>query len=71
VIDGPEQGKGVGRAAVRTLVEWLARCEGCREVRLSYHPDNLVAAGLYASPGFQSTEVSSGDEAVAGLSVAT
>lgn len=69
VIDGTEQGKGVGRAAVRTLTEWLARRVGCRELRLSYHPDNAVAARLYASVGFQPTEVASGDEVVASLSV--
>ncbi|MEU0407577.1 GNAT family N-acetyltransferase [Streptomyces griseorubiginosus] len=69
VIDGPEQGKGVGRAAVRTLVDWLARREGCQELRLSYHPDNTAAARLYASLGFRPTGASSGDEVVAGLSV--
>lgn len=69
VIDGAEQGKGVGRAAVRTLMGWLARREGCRELRLSYHPDNTVAAKLYASLGFQPMEVASGDEVVAGLPV--
>ncbi len=69
VIDGTEQGKGVGRAAVRTLMEWLAQRESCRELRLSYHPDNAVAARLYASVGFQPTAVSSGDEVVASLSV--
>ncbi|MFD9883409.1 GNAT family N-acetyltransferase [Streptomyces alboflavus] len=69
LIDGPEQGKGVGRAAVRTLMAWLAEREGCRELRLSYHPDNAVAAGLYNSLGFQTTSDSSGDEVVAGLPV--
>jgi diamine N-acetyltransferase len=69
VIDGPEQGNGVGRAAVRTLMEWLAQREDCRELRLSYHPDNTVAAKLYASLGFQPTEALSGDEVVASLSV--
>lgn len=69
LIDGTEQGKGVGRAAVRTLMEWLAQRESCRELRLSYHPDNAVAARLYASLGFQPTADSSGDEVVAALSV--
>ncbi|MFM9441170.1 GNAT family N-acetyltransferase [Streptomyces acidiscabies] len=69
VIDGAEQGRGIGRAAVRTLMEWLARREDCRELRLSFHPDNTVAARLYASVGFRPTGVASGDEVVAGLSV--
>ena len=68
VIDGPEQGQGVGRAAVRTLMKWLARRKGCQELRLSYHPANAVAASLYASVGFQPTADSSGDEVVASLS---
>lgn len=69
VIDGTEQGRGVGRAAVRTLMKWLAQREGCQELRLSYHPDNAVAASLYASVGFQPTAGSSGDEVVASLSL--
>ncbi|MFK8906130.1 GNAT family N-acetyltransferase [Streptomyces sp. YS-3] len=69
VIDAPEQGKGIGRAAVRTLTEWLARREDCRELRLSYHPDNTVAAKLYASVGFQPTAATSGDEVIARLTV--
>lgn len=69
LIDGTEQGKGVGRAAVRTLMEWLAQRQDCRELRLSYHPDNAVAARLYASVGFQPTDIASGDEVVASLSV--
>ena len=67
VIDGTEQGQGGGRAAVRTLMKWLAQHEGCQELRLSYHPDNAVAASLYASAGFQPTAGSSGDEVVASL----
>ncbi|MGV9706724.1 GNAT family N-acetyltransferase [Streptomyces sp. NPDC003483] len=69
VIDGTQQGNGVGRAAIRTLMDWLARREDCQELRLSYHPDNAVAARLYASVGFRPTEDSSGDEVVAGLRV--
>ncbi|WP_416986682.1 GNAT family N-acetyltransferase [Streptomyces sp. T028] len=67
LIDGTEQGKGVGGAAVRTVVQWLSRREDCRELRLSYHPDNAVAAGLYASVGFRPTAEVSGDEVVASL----
>ncbi|MEE3920111.1 GNAT family N-acetyltransferase [Micromonospora sp. BRA006-A] len=38
VIDAAEQGRGLGRATVRTLADWLA--EAGRPIRLSYHPDN-------------------------------
>ncbi|KKK05948.1 GNAT family N-acetyltransferase [Micromonospora sp. HK10] len=65
VIDGAEQGRGVGRAAVATLAEWLA-AQG-RPVRLSYHPDNLAAAALYRSLGFRPTGAMEDDEVVAEL----
>ncbi|WP_240137023.1 GNAT family N-acetyltransferase [Streptomyces sp. MUM 178J] len=68
VIDGPEQAKGLGRAAVRTLIAWLAQQDGCEAIRLSYHPDNAAAARLYTSLGFQPADASEGDEVVAELS---
>ncbi|MFI5753278.1 GNAT family N-acetyltransferase [Streptomyces sp. NPDC051644] len=46
LIDGAEQGKGVGRAAARTLMGWLADRDDCRVLRLSYHPDNAAAGHL-------------------------
>lgn len=55
LVDGPEQGKGLGRAAVRTLAGWLARREGCEVIRLSYEPGNTAAARLYTSLGFRPT----------------
>lgn len=67
VIDGAEQGKGVGRAAVRTLMGWLAERSDCRELRLSYHPENAAAEHLYSSLGFRPVPGSEGDEVVAGL----
>ncbi|MFC9430378.1 GNAT family N-acetyltransferase [Streptomyces sp. NPDC056987] len=71
LIDGPEQGKGVGRAVARTLMAWLAAREDCRVLRLSYHPDNTVARELYASLGFRPTETDEGDEVVAEVSADT
>ncbi|MFE4171501.1 GNAT family N-acetyltransferase [Streptomyces sp. NPDC056909] len=68
LIDGAEQGKGVGRAAARTLMGWLAGHEDCRVLRLSYHPDNAAAGHLYASLGFEPTAAVEGDEIVAELS---
>ncbi|MFE7134723.1 GNAT family N-acetyltransferase [Streptomyces sp. NPDC057638] len=68
LIDAGAQGTGVGRAAVRTLMRWLAERADCQELRLSYEPDNTVAAALYSSLGFRATEESEGDEVVASLS---
>ncbi|MFI6132282.1 GNAT family N-acetyltransferase [Micromonospora sp. NPDC051141] len=65
VIDAAEQGRGLGRATVRTLAGWLA--EAGRPIRLSYHPDNTVAAALYTSLGFHPTGAVEDDELVAEL----
>ncbi|MFE2055319.1 GNAT family N-acetyltransferase [Streptomyces sp. NPDC056465] len=67
VVDGPEQGKGLGRAAVRTLTGWLARREDCEVIRLSYDPANTVAAHLYTSLGFRPTGAREDDEVVVEL----
>ena len=65
VIDAAEQGRGLGRATVRTLADWLA--EAGRPIRLSYHPDNTGAAALYTSLGFCPTGAMEDDELVAEL----
>jgi diamine N-acetyltransferase len=67
VIDAAEQGRGVGRAAVRTLAAWLADQDDGHPVRLSYHPDNASAARLYTSLGFAPTGAMEDDELVAEL----
>ncbi|MFE9205919.1 GNAT family N-acetyltransferase [Micromonospora sp. NPDC007230] len=68
VIDAAEQERGVGRAAVRTLADWLA-IQG-HPIRLSYHPDNTQAAALYRSLGFHPTGATEDDELVAELTPA-
>lgn len=55
VVDATQQGVGVGRAATRTLAGWLAVRPNRPPVRLSYHPDNVAAARLYRSEGFEPT----------------
>ncbi|WP_406036791.1 GNAT family N-acetyltransferase [Micromonospora sp. NBC_00898] len=67
VIDAAAQDRGVGRAAVRTLADWLSGQDGGSVVRLSYHPENLAAARLYASLGFTPTGAMEDDELVAEL----
>jgi diamine N-acetyltransferase len=69
VIDRSAQGRGVGRAALTALIETLRAKPGCREIALSYAPDNEVARGLYASRGFVETGEMEGDEVVARLRV--
>jgi diamine N-acetyltransferase len=67
LIDAAEQGKGIGRAAVRTLTAWLVGQQACRVIRLSYHPENAAARHLYESLGFRPTGSLEGDEIVAEL----
>ncbi|QDY07097.1 GNAT family N-acetyltransferase [Micromonospora sp. HM134] len=67
LVDAAEQGRGVGRAAVRTLATWLVGQDGGHPVRLSYHPDNTAAARLYASLGFTPTGAVEDDELVVEL----
>jgi diamine N-acetyltransferase len=67
VVDAGEQGRGVGRAAVRTLAAWLAAQPACRAIRLSYHPENTAARRLYESMRFVPTGAVDGDEIVAEL----
>jgi diamine N-acetyltransferase len=68
VVDRASQGRGIGRASVQSLIEWLRRKPNCSEIALSYHPDNAVAHRLYASLGFVETGELEGDEIVARLS---
>lgn len=64
IIDGPEQGVGVGSAATRTLVSWLCAQPDCHAIRLAYHPENAAADHLYASLGFVPTGELDDDEVV-------
>jgi diamine N-acetyltransferase len=65
VIDAEHQGKGYGRAAMKALLDHLARQPGYREAALSYEPENTVACRLYASLGFVETGERSEDGLVA------
>ncbi|WP_033320973.1 GNAT family N-acetyltransferase [Streptomyces yerevanensis] len=67
LIDGAEQGKGLGRALLLTMTGWLAAQEGCWTIRLAYQPDNAVAGRLYTSLGFVPTGAVDGDEVIAEL----
>ena len=55
VIDAAAQGRGIGRAALETLIGRLASEADCREVALSYAPDNAGARRLYRRLGFEET----------------
>ena len=65
VIDAAAQGRGIGRAALETMIARLAADPDCCEVALSYDPENQVARRLYASLGFVETGEREDDELVA------
>jgi Acetyltransferases len=54
MIDERHQGKGYGKAATLAVIEDL-RQRGCREVYLSFVPENTGAEKLYESIGFERT----------------
>ncbi|WNM40522.1 GNAT family N-acetyltransferase [Micromonospora halotolerans] len=68
VIDAGEQDRGIGRAAVKTLTDWLSKAG--QPIRLSYRPDNTAAATLYGSLGFHPTGAMEDDELIAELTPA-
>jgi len=67
VIDRRRQHRGYGRAALEALISLLSAKPGCRQIALSYEPDNDVAIALYASMGFVHRGEIEDDELVARL----
>ena len=64
-IDTARQGQGIGSAAVKLVLEHVAASRpGCLEVRLTVHPDNTRAHGLYRSVGFSPTGEMREDEPI-------
>ncbi|WP_434975625.1 GNAT family N-acetyltransferase [Streptomyces mesophilus] len=68
LIDAREQGKGLARTTMRTLLPWLAAQPGHFTTRLSYAPQNIAAARLYTSLGFTPTGAEEDGEVVVALS---
>ncbi len=67
VVDAGHQGRGVGRAGMRALVDRLSADSRCRLVALTVAEDNATARALYRSLGF----VETGDRDEAGELVMT
>jgi diamine N-acetyltransferase len=61
------QGRGYGRAAMRLLIERMRAIPGCRQIYISYEPENQAARALYASLGFFADGTVEGGEEVACL----
>ena len=52
LIDRHHQGSGFGRDALRQLIRRAGSGGTCDRVRLTVHPENETAIGLYQSEGF-------------------
>jgi diamine N-acetyltransferase len=64
MIDAKHQGKGYGKAATLEVICRLSEIEGCREIYLSFVPENTGAEKLYSSVGFARTGKLNGNEII-------
>jgi diamine N-acetyltransferase len=55
MIGGEHQRKGYGRAALRLAIEQFRAMPDCREVYISFEPNNHAARALYENVGFRDT----------------
>jgi diamine N-acetyltransferase len=70
MIDAQYQGKGYGRAAMHQVLARIRQQPECKEIRISYEPENTIAEQLYRSMGFEPTGEIEEGEVVARLAVA-
>jgi len=65
MIDEKYQGKGYGKAATLEVIERMKQIEDCRELYLSFVPENTNAERLYETIGFVRTgEINESSEIV-------
>lgn len=55
MIDHKYQGKGYGRVALIKIIEEMKINEDCKEICISFDPNNKIARSLYESLGFKDT----------------
>ncbi len=62
MVDEKYQGKGYGKAAALAVIEKMRENADCRELYLSFVPENTNAEALYKKIGFERTgEISEGE----------
>ena len=61
MVDQRYQGRGYGRAASVEVIQRLRTIGDCQEILLDYAHDNVAAARLYGSLGFQPIRESEGE----------
>lgn len=55
MIDHKYQGKGYGKAALRKIIEEMKKFKDCKEIFLSFDPENQKGLKLYESFNFKDT----------------
>ncbi|MBS5952084.1 MAG: GNAT family N-acetyltransferase [Clostridium sp.] len=55
MIDHKYQGKGFGRISLRKIIEEMKKNEDCKDIYISFDPNNNIARSLYESLGFKDT----------------
>jgi diamine N-acetyltransferase len=55
MTDKDQQGKGYGRQAMALIIDQLQQMYNCKEIFISFEPNNAVAQKLYESIGFHDT----------------
>jgi len=55
MVDTAYQGRGYGRAAMKEVIRQLKQKPDCREIKISFVPENVAAEKLYFGLGFERT----------------
>ncbi len=55
MIDHRYQGKGYGKISLLMIIEEMRKYDDCKEIFLSFDPQNIVAKTLYTKVGFKDT----------------
>lgn len=55
MIDHKYQGKGFGRISLIKIIEEMKKNEDCKDIYISFDPNNNIARSLYESLGFKDT----------------
>lgn len=55
MIDYKHQGKGYGKIALKKIINELASLEDCKEIFLSFDPENNIGRHLYEKLNFKDT----------------
>lgn len=53
MVDESHQGKGIGRKAMKVVIERVKKLEGCKRIVVGYSSKNKGAENLYLSLGFK------------------